>query len=39
MRKLSLNSRLKINVGCGTDYKPGYIGVDRENWDGNIKVI
>ena len=39
MRKLSLNSRLKINVGCGTDHKPGYIGVDRENWDGNIKVI
>jgi ubiquinone/menaquinone biosynthesis C-methylase UbiE len=30
---------MKINLGAGTDYKPGYIGVDRQNWDGHIDII
>ena len=33
------NSPIKINLGAGTDYKPGYLGVDRQNWDGHIDII
>lgn len=29
----------KINLGAGCDHKPGYIGVDRQNWDGHIDII
>lgn len=29
----------KINLGAGCDYKEGYLGVDRKNWDGHIDII
>ena len=30
---------IKLNVGCGVDYKVGYIGIDRKNFDGKVDVI
>jgi predicted SAM-dependent methyltransferase len=30
---------IKINLGAGTDYKEGYLGLDRANWDGHIDII
>jgi len=32
-------NKIKINLGAGIDHKPGYIGVDRENWDGNVDMV
>jgi len=39
MRKLSEKSRLNINVGCGTDDKEGYIGIDREDFNGKVDIV
>lgn len=30
---------MKINLGAGCDHRPGYIAVDRYDWDGNIDII
>jgi len=30
---------IKLNVGCGTNYKAGYIGIDREKFNEHVDIV
>jgi predicted SAM-dependent methyltransferase len=30
---------IKLNIGCGIDYREGYIGIDREKFNEHVDVI
>jgi len=34
-----LNNKIKLNIGCGEDYKIGYIGIDRAKFNEHVNII
>lgn len=31
------DTKIKIDVGCGANCKPGFLGIDREKWTSDVK--
>jgi len=38
-KKQILTKKIRLNIGCGEDYKTGYIGIDRVKFNEHVNII
>jgi len=39
IKSMDIQEKVKLNVGCGTDYKEGYIGIDRAKFTEHVDIV